>query len=141
MKWSEAYTVGVPKIDTQHKMLFQIVTDYGLALDEDTGEATYENFLQALRAYCTAHFAFEEGCMAQHNCPVADKNQTAHKEFLSKLAEYELSYQAVKFVREDAKKLVTFLEKWLTGHICGIDVGLRTSVLPTPGGDRPGTDA
>lgn len=128
MKWSEAFATGVERIDEQHRMLFSIVGDYRLALDEGRGAQSYPLLLDVLADYSRAHFAFEEKCMVEYQCPAAEQNSRAHAGYLRLLAEYQARYAESGFRPEDARALVDVLGEWLTSHIGRIDVRLKENV-------------
>ena len=75
MKWSEEYATGIDRIDEDHKMIFKMSEDFRAALDEGLGGDVYSVMLDNLSLYCRGHFGFEERCMNEYRCPVAQKNQ------------------------------------------------------------------
>ncbi len=128
MKWSDEYATGIDRIDNQHKMIFRMTEDFQTALHEGSGESTYDTFLDFLGSYCRAHFDFEERCMDEYNCPVAQRNKEAHAGFANILSEYQHRYAAKGFNRADAHNLMNTIDQWLSKHICRIDVHLKQCV-------------
>jgi len=128
MKWSEQYATGDNRIDDQHRMIFQMAEDFRAALDEGKGERVYEVTLQSLAAYVRTHFGYEERCMDQYACPVAEGNKKAHDKFVKVLAEFTQRYETRGFERPDAYELVDTIDRWLVDHICRIDVRLKEHV-------------
>jgi hemerythrin len=128
MKWIEDYATGVERIDEQHKMIFKMAEDFRAALDEDGGMGVYPTLLESLSLYCDGHFSFEEECMAEHECPVAHKNERAHIIFLQVLSGFKKRYALVGYDSADARKLVDTIDMWLADHICNIDVHLKNCV-------------
>jgi hemerythrin len=125
MKWSETYSTGIKRIDDHHKALFEMSDVFRDALIEGSGERVYGGHLEALSAYARAHFGFEEGCMERCQCPAAQQNVHAHRTFLQSLSVFEERYAKVGFDREDAQRLVEFVDNWLADHICRIDIQLK----------------
>ncbi len=125
MKWTEAYATGVPHLDTQHKLLFQMTSDFLLALDEGRGQGVYGPFLESLDLYAKMHFSTEEECMLRYNCPAARGNAAAHQRFLGIIGELRRHFGERGYRREDAQDAVALLEEWLVRHIGGIDTQLR----------------
>jgi len=125
MKWSDEFSTGVGHLDQQHRMLFQMVTDYREALDEARGERVYDDFLRSLDAYVRVHFGSEEACMVSYACPAAEANAAAHARFVATLTWFRERHRAVGFNRDDARNLVDTLDRWLVDHICRLDVRLR----------------
>ncbi len=128
MKWSDEYATGIERIDKQHQTLFRMASDFGVALDEGGGRATYGQLLEFLDAYCRGHFGFEEECMEQYSCPVAEQNREAHSTFLATVGDFQQRYAASGYLAADARELVATIEEWLASHICGIDIHLRDCV-------------
>jgi hemerythrin len=128
MKWSEEYATGIERIDDHHRMLFKMSEDFRESLEAGGGERVYGSLLRSLDVYARSHFHFEEGCMEQYQCPVARRNKDAHVEFVEMLTGFQQRYRSKGFDRADVLGLVDFLDQWLSGHICTIDVQLRKSV-------------
>jgi hemerythrin len=128
MKWSSAFATGIERIDDQHRMLFQMVEDFRDALDHGEGVGVYGGLLRSLETYARVHFAFEEGCMVRHHCPMAGRNQEAHAQFLEVLAGFQQQFAVNGFDPSVALHLMDTLEEWLANHIGRIDVNLKASV-------------
>ena len=128
MKWSDEFATGIARLDEQHKMIFTMADDFRTALDAGRGERVYSALLHALDVYIGAHFGFEEGCMEQYRCPVARRNKDAHVRFAKVLAGFRERNTASGFQRTEARRLVDTLDKWLSSHICRIDVRLKDLV-------------
>ena len=128
MKWKDEYTVGIVSIDEQHKILFQMVGDFQAVLYDGKGERTYGLLLGTLDIYTRSHFGFEEQCMMQHRCPVAEKNKNAHAKLIETLSGFQQRYHASGYDHEDASRLVDTLEQWLADHICRVDMHLKKCV-------------
>ena len=131
MKWSERYSTGVETLDRQHQMLFQMSEDYRTALDEGKGDRTYGLLLANLELFARLHFGAEEQCMARHDCPAAKVNREAHLQFLEQVAGFRQRFEQARFDRDEAYRLVSFLDDWLANHIGRIDIQLKPCL------DRP----
>ena len=92
MKWSDSYATGIPRIDEQHKMIFQFAGDFRDALEEGRGEGVYGTLLKSLGLYIRTHFGFEEQCMERFRCPVAALNKEAHAQVAESFATFEARY-------------------------------------------------
>lgn len=135
MEWSSRFATGIEHIDDQHRMLFRMVADFRLSLDDQRGERTYGLLLGLLGDYARAHFDFEERCMERYRCPVAGQNRLAHEGFLRMLGDFRTRYESGGYRADDAHELVDALNRWLENHICRIDVQLMEHVS---GGEAPG---
>ena len=125
MKWSDAYATGIQYIDDQHKMIFQMAEDYRASMDKGEGAGVYGLFLEFLERYIRGHFDFEERCMLEYRCPVAQQNKNAHAELIRVVATFRGHFSARGFQATDARTLVDTIDRWLADHICGIDLQLK----------------
>ena len=128
MKWSDDYATGVPRIDEDHQMIFKMAEDFRAALDVGRGDVVYSVLLESLSVYCRSHFAFEERCMDEFRCPVAEENKEAHGRFVEKLSEFQERYAESGYDHTDARRFVDTVDQWLDDHICRIDVHLKRCV-------------
>ena len=128
MKWSDDYAVGIEFIDKQHQALFRWAENFRAALDHGMGGEAYSEVLYELTVYTEDHFRFEEGCMNEYRCPVAEKNKAAHTKFVETLSGFQQRYDAAGYDREDALRLADTLDEWLADHICHIDIHLKRCV-------------
>lgn len=132
MKWIDDYATGVERIDEQHKMIFKMADDFRAALDEGRGERTFGLLLNSLDLYIRTHFGFEERCMEEYRCPVAQRNEETHSKFVVFFRGFQQRYATIGYRIADARELVDSLDRWLDGHICGIDVYLKDYVNGSP---------
>ncbi|MHB1310414.1 MAG: bacteriohemerythrin [Gemmatimonadaceae bacterium] len=128
MRWSDEYATGIPGVDEQHKMLFSSVGDFREALAEGVGSRTYGMLLEFLDQYTRGHFSFEEGCMEQYRCPVAQQNRDEHTALLRTLGQFRERFAARGYHADDARSLLDTLDHWLASHICRVDIHLKHCV-------------
>jgi hemerythrin len=128
MKWTDAYRTGIPQLDEQHRMLFQMSEDFQVALEAGEGEPVYDEFLTSLTLHVLAHFGLEEACMFRHSCPVWQLNQSSHQMFTASLRKLRERYDRDGFSAEEAAAAMRMVDSWLHGHIGKIDVQLRPLV-------------
>ena len=128
MNWSDTYATGIQRIDEQHRTLFQMADDFRAGLDEGRGERIYGLFLEFLDRYIRGHFGFEEQCMEEYRCPVAQENKEAHARLIEVVRGFQRLYAASNYRAADARELVDTVDQWLAEHICGIDVQLKQCV-------------
>jgi hemerythrin len=119
--WSEAFEVGVPSIDAQHKELIYAFNDLSDAIENGTGATAIKKLLTFLKYYAEWHFDSEEKCAARHVCPMAATNATAHKRFLNIVSELQVEYRNSSDGDTVARKAHEELSAWLLGHILKID--------------------
>ena len=128
MKWRKEYATGIQQIDNDHRMIFKMAEDYRNALYVGRGRAIYSTFLDSLQLYCRGHFGYEEQCMNEYRCPVAQKNKVAHAEFLEVLSSFQDRYAKTGYDARDAQILTETVQEWLSNHICDVDIHLKRCV-------------
>ena len=116
MKWQEAFSVGIPEIDEQHKALVDCITlvEEAIALPRDRrGWSAVHALLGRLSDYVRIHFAVEESLMRIHGYPEFEQHAAEHREFAVRLKDL-----LEKSLREDvAGATAAFLNEWLRQHI------------------------
>ncbi len=125
MQWSDACATGIPRIDEQHRLIFETADEYRMVLDGGQGARSYERLLELLERYIHAHLGFEERCMEEYKSPAAAANREAHRRFDAVIAGLRRLYGASGFRAQDACDLLDNLDAWFAQHIARIDVQLR----------------
>ena len=128
MQWSNDYATGIQRIDEDHKMIFKMAEDFRAALETGAGGAVYTVLLDAITVYCRGHFGFEERCMDEYRCPVAQRNKDAHVSFLEILAGFHQRFAVSGYDPADARRFVDTVDQWLADHICDVDIHLKRCV-------------
>lgn len=132
IEWKKDYETGEPKVDSQHKKLFECVNHLERLIQ--TGNPSREDLdrlFNFLGMYVQSHFSYEELCMFQHNCPVARKNRDAHQKFTETYKKFLDRYQRFGPQLALLKELHQAAESWLVNHICKVDTHLRACVAST----------
>lgn len=117
--WKDDYSVGITKIDEQHKKLVGFLNELYDAMKAGKGKDTLDKVLVGLVEYTKTHFATEESLMRLHKYPDYD----AHKEKHDKLTAYVLDLKT-KFDAGQISnpiQITNFLKDWLGKHILGTD--------------------
>ena len=133
VQWKESYSTGLTLLDEQHKNLFQYLNDLESSVrEQDVSAALMMGALDYFENYIKIHFGNEETCMHRYRCPIAQTNQTAHRDFIDFFKEY-----SDRLKREGAnyslfKNLLSFVEDWIIKHICKIDIQLFSCVNTKP---------
>lgn len=125
--WSEALETGHLATDNQHKMLIDIINELAEAIETKQTEKKMRTILNLLQYYTEWHFEREELCMTRTQCPVAEKNKSAHCVFLDHLKQFQDEYRTNPS-NDFAERVYKELVNWLVNHIQGIDVHLKACV-------------
>ena len=129
IQWQDKYRTGVDQIDSQHQKIFEFCNKLGELIEEGVASGPkVDNLLMFLTTYAKTHFIYEENCMFKHACPAAKANRDAHARFLDYLSESQAKRNSTESTLDWMRELHGFLEKWLDGHICQIDIQLRESI-------------
>ena len=113
--WKDSYSVGVKRIDEQHKKLILIINKlYESFVDQTTGQKLKE-IINDLVEYTQYHFKTEEELFLESSYPDAENHIQQHQEFIRKISKFKSDL-------EDGKtsltfQLMNFLRNWLMNHI------------------------
>lgn len=121
--WKEEYSLGIEKIDEQHKMLFDIAGRAYKLLTDQLIVDKYDRIvsvLEELKGYTKFHFSFEEEYMMSIGYKKILSHKVEHSDFIEKINSVDLSK-----VDDDQEKYLTgitdFVIEWIIGHILGRD--------------------
>lgn len=132
IEWKDEYSTNVKRIDDQHRQLFRIVNELSRMIETGVVDGPkMDQLIVFLGSYTRVHFGYEESCMRKNRCPSAEANKNAHREFLKFYEEIAVEYHRTGGSMELLLRLSDTMEKWLDGHICGIDVKLRDCIHKT----------
>ncbi len=128
ISWDPSMSTGVDSVDAQHRQLIAWLNDLLSAMAVGQGRAEIVELLNNLSGYSSMHFGHEEECMVRYNCPAAEANVMAHRNFVTTFAALK-----EQFDREGATAALTMrveaeLLRWLVTHIRGTDVQLAPCV-------------
>jgi hemerythrin-like metal-binding protein len=124
--WSDDLSTGNERVDSQHRMLFQMLDD---CIDDLCNrQFDFMLTLKALREYAEMHFNYEEDCLSRTSCPERHQcvNKAAHDQFRTALDEFQARYEAMRRVGRGrlTREIVQWIQHWLRDHIGGIDRAL-----------------
>ena len=124
--WREDYSVGVPKLDGQHKRIFKLMNAL-VELGEVSASSTeVSDALTKMTEYSIIHFADEEKYMASINFPRSREHEQEHREFAEKITEFSLDIMDGD--GETQKKIIDFLCFWWRDHVLKKDMDYRRFV-------------
>ena len=119
-QWTPSYSIGVPVIDGQHKLLLSYVNRLHNGLRQGSDSALLLEILDALAGYAFTHFTTEEIFFAYSDYPCSKEHIEEHQAFKNKIM---LFREALLQGSADVDQtLLDFLKTWLIEHIQGMDV-------------------
>ena len=120
MTWTdEAFSVGIPSINAQHKKLVDLINQLHQAMLDGAVADELKTILGELINYTVIHFAYEEKLFAEHGYPEVEGHKAVHEALKAKVVELQNDFIAGKPVM--GMEVMNFLREWLTGHIQGDD--------------------
>ena len=116
-KWDTKYATGIDKIDDDHKKLIMLINKiFNLIVRGKYDLGDYNEVLNSLSSYVTAHFAYEEALMLENGYPNRDEHILDHKRFLKKISALDREHLTID--------ILSFLKVWLLTHIAVVDSDL-----------------
>lgn len=119
LEWQNDYSVGIAKIDEQHKKLFQYVSDLHDSMKTGKSKEVLSGIIDNLVSYTKSHFSLEEEYMSKHNYPGYLMHAKEHKEFIVKVNAFKNSYNLTSGIV--SIEVMNFLKDWLINHVIGTD--------------------
>jgi hemerythrin len=120
ISWKEEYSVGVEKIDRQHRHLFEIINKLIDRSGSSSDSALVSETLTEMLNYAKEHFTTEEELMQEYGYPEIESHKEQHIYFFKTTA--ELSINALNNQSMVSREIVEFLKLWLTLHILKCDM-------------------
>ncbi|CAK0745680.1 putative two-component system response regulator [Gammaproteobacteria bacterium] len=121
--WGDQYALGIDAIDRQHKMLFCLVDRLEVVLRERQAVLEICKVLRELESYVYIHFSDEEWLMLENNYKDYKTHRKQHEDFEKRVTGFWKTLRDNPFLT--GTNLITFLRKWLIGHIMKEDMKLK----------------
>ncbi|WP_129126327.1 bacteriohemerythrin [Geomonas oryzae] len=113
--WSDSLSLGIAKVDEQHKRLIQMMEELDEAIRNNQGADVVEDVLTNLFNYAQAHFAVEEELFRKHKYPEMALHELEHQRFIAKAFAFKERLGNSK--PGLALELLNFLSSWVLNHI------------------------
>jgi len=117
--WNKDYSLGMPELDAQHKMLFDLINQLWRGIVANAEHQAQLKVIEQLEHYTLTHFSAEEEFFAAIRFPAADEHRRAHRAFTRRIATEK---QALLNGAQLSLDLLHFLNDWLVNHIQGEDL-------------------
>jgi len=117
--WSDAYSVKIGVMDTQHKVLVELINELHQAMVTGRGKEHLGGILSNLIKYTKSHFSAEEGLMQSNQYPESTRHRAEHDRFSATVQEFQDKFQKNEVVL--TMDVMDFLKEWLSKHIMGVD--------------------
>jgi hemerythrin len=132
--WKEAYLLGVPHIDEQHRNLFKTITALKENLSKPGTPESKKQLIETLlylRDYCVNHFKDEEQYQLEIKYAGYDAHKAIHEKLVAQVLDYVKEFKATDFAEEVVMRFLGFVTTWVIYHI-----GMEDQQIPK-GASKP----
>jgi len=119
--WDKSYKIGQEEMDGEHLILFALLNQLNININDDRAGECVGDVLNALGSYIDYHFAHEEALMRSCGYPGLDAHAAKHQEFVQELSLLREKAKGADALQA-ALKVRAFVLDWLLGHILETDV-------------------
>ena len=119
IQWKKEYSIGVKKLDNQHKKILKIVNQNMERQFSTQNEREMEEILEDLQNYIKEHFKTEEEYMLKHQYSGYEEQRKEHNQFIDRLFEAQKEY--LKYGRVTSINIFNFVWDWFSHHILILD--------------------
>lgn len=129
--WQDSLTIGMPVIDEQHILLFQLANRLLDRPDALIHDELVVDILTDLGKFLILHFQTEEAMMRKLGMPQDEyaQHMHAHNVIIDEYAELNLA--AARDRHHTAAEIFTQVRQWVSDHLHTSDAKLR-NYLPAP---------
>ena len=118
--WDETYSVGVERIDAEHKRLIAMINKAYDAAETMDDKAVLSDLIEDMVEYATTHFSTESDLMKQYKYPGREEHLLEHSNFTAKAVISGTAEPSDEW-RVNPIKIFQFLAEWLKNHILETD--------------------
>ena len=115
LEWNDKFSVGISRIDEEHKKLFGILNKAILAKGHNDDPEELREVLRKMINYAIAHFKTEETYMKEFNFPEYQDHKKEHRDFYIETITYLDKF--TKSGSQIANDKLEYLKWWLVNHI------------------------
>ncbi len=127
MSWSSEFSVGVEKLDDQHKKMIRTINKLIENPDSSVDSEVVSEVLNELRQYACEHFELEETILEEIGYPDLECHKAEHKAFREKLV--AVCSATTVHINDVPSILFNFLNDWLVNHILQDDMKYRSFLI------------
>ena len=124
IKWNENFSVGVRKIDEQHKKLIKMINKLIETNKTKVYSETIYDTLVKMTKYADYHFQTEEQYMIEYDYPDYSSHKEQHIEFRKKTVAFAVD--TMKYKEALPIEILSYLQNWLINHILTSDMKFKS---------------
>jgi hemerythrin len=129
MEWTNDLSVGVSKIDYQHKELIRRVNAFLDSGKSNAGNTEVLNMLSFLEMYVRTHFRDEEELQLKSGYPHYAEHKKMHDKFIETVQGIKQDIQKNGFTPVTRSLVGSTMINWLVTHISSADKKLGAHIL------------
>jgi len=134
--WSDKYSIGIYRIDEQHRFFFEAVHRlHKECLANEGADAVLET-LVLLENYASGHFQSEGALMREYEYPRIDEHAKLHAEFLEEYSKLAEEFDELGPSQYLAERMGEMVQEWLVDHIAKADMDYAKHILGDAGAGR-----
>lgn len=118
--WNDSYSVGNALLDSDHKILFNLVNQLQDAVETGQSRDVVGSVVNVLAEYVEHHFRHEESLMARARYPGLAQHEAQHRRLEDEVRDVRDRWLAGDR-RAIGEEVLAFIRKWLTEHILVAD--------------------
>jgi len=124
--WDDAYSLGFPSLDAEHKRLFEMMDEIKTALESQPAPGTARSILERLVDFREddLHAMFRDSSRCSHEQAIWLQEHRAEHDYLAHRARAFMAFSGGN-ERAELRDLHFFLSRWLTDHIQSNQQALR----------------
>jgi len=120
MTWDDKMSVGVKRLDDDHKRLIAMVNELHDGILEGHRKEALGHVLDELVKYTKIHFMHEEEIFTRTNYPGGAAHKREHDDLVAKAADLQERFKTGP-TSMLSLEVMNFLKAWLNHHIGGSD--------------------
>jgi hemerythrin-like metal-binding protein len=125
INWSARYSVGVEKLDEQHKQIIAMLNRLVTSPEaRDANSEAMSEILTTMTRYSLEHFKTEEGLLKEHGYPDLEEHRQEHAAYRRKAIDFSTATSLG--VESVPQILVSYLLEWWTNHILKEDMKYKS---------------
>jgi hemerythrin len=115
ISWNKDLELGIDKVDSQHKMLVDMINELHDSILEGKSYEKMGDILTGLLYYAQTHFATEEQLFEVHRYPERQVHIREHNDFIMKISSRFDKMEKGELVL--SVDIARFLRDWLINHV------------------------
>ena len=122
LAWSEKFELQNEEVDSQHRRLFELLSELVAACMDGTDTVKLKETLDFLVDYTVKHFRDEEALQLRYNYPDYYNHRQLHETFKVTVAELVHKFERNGSSSELSNDVNKVIIHWLVGHIHNEDM-------------------